>query len=399
MIVRWNRLPFKTTVGTLMLFGVLAYLLLQILQSPGTANAADQSEFPPAQAVETVTVEYQLLRTWTSYSGRLTATEQAAVRPLVSGTIQQVLFDDGAHVDAGQLLFVIDPRPFEAAVKRARAELTSAQSAVSLAQVEFDRAEGLADRDVVSRSILDHRRNDLNNARAQLDAVQAELVHAELELDYAHVKAPFAGRVGRAEVTIGNVVDAGANAPVLTRIVSMNELYAEFDVDEGRYFEVLRGQQSARSTEALNPEKFSGLTDIPVDITVNSSGNQHAVFRGRLHAFDNQLDAASGTIRARAVIDNPDQILLPGMFAEVNLGSVSTEPTLLVPERAISPNQDRRYVYVVTDDNRTDYRELRLGQAIDGQRVVLDGLKAGDRVVVNGLHRLSNDMPVTIAQS
>lgn len=399
MIVRWNRLPFKTTVGTLMLFGVLAYLLLQVLQASNTVNAADQSEYPPAQAVETVTVDYQPLRTWTSYSGRLTATEQAAVRPLVSGTIQQVLFEDGAQVEAGQLLFVIDPRPFEAAVKRAHAELTSAQSAVSLAQVEFDRAEGLANRDVVSRSILDHRRNDLNNARARLDAAEAELVHAELELDYAHVKAPFAGRVGRAEVTIGNVVDAGANAPVLTRIVSMNELYAEFDVDEGRYFEVLRGQQSARRTEALNPEKLSGLADIPVDITVNSSGNQHSVFRGRLHAFDNQLDASSGTIRARAVIENPDQILLPGMFAEINLGSVSTEPTLLVPERAISPNQDRRFVYVVTDDNRTEYRELRLGQAIDGKRVVLDGLKAGDRVVVNGLHRLSNDMPVTIAQN
>ncbi|MEX0741008.1 MAG: efflux RND transporter periplasmic adaptor subunit [Pseudohongiella sp.] len=398
MIVRWNRLPFKLSVGTVLLFGALAYLLLQMLQSPGTANAADPAEaFPPLQ-VETVTVDYQPLRTWTRYSGRLAATEQAAVRPLVSGTIQQVLFEDGSYVEAGQVLFVIDPRPFAAAVQRASAELVSAESAITLAQVEFDRAEGLADRDVVSRSILDHRRNDLNNARARRDAAKAELVNAELQLDYAHVKAPFAGRAGRAEVTVGNVVGAGVNAPVLTHIVSMDELYAEFDVDEARYFELLRGQQSAQRLQALNPEKLSGLADIPVDISVNASGNQHSVYRARLYAFDNQLDVASGTIRARAVIENADQILLPGMFADINLGSVSTEPTLLVPERAISPNQDRRFVYVVTDDGRTEYRELRLGQTIEGQRVVLDGLASGERVVVNGLHRLSNDMPVSVAQ-
>lgn len=394
MIVRWNRLPVKLTVGSLMLFGALAYLLLQILQTPTTASAEEQMAAPPALAVETVTVNYQPLRTWTTYSGRLTATEQAAIRPLVGGTIQQVLFADGAYVEAGQVLFVIDPRPFEAALMQAKAELTAAESALALAQVEFDRAQGLAERDVVSRSILDHRRNDLNNARARLETARAAILSAELELDYAYIKAPFAGRVGRAEVTVGNVIDAGANAPVLTHLVAMDELYAEFDVDEARYFDVIRGQQTARENQRQNPEKLDGPTGIPVELTVNASGNEHPVYRAQLHAFDNQLDTLSGTIRARALLKNPDRTLLPGMFAEISLGSVSTEPTLLVPERAISPNQDKRYVYVVTDDNRTEYRELRLGHVVDGQRVVLDGLNPGDRVIVNGLHRLSHDMPV-----
>lgn len=399
MIVRRNRLPFKITLGTLALFGALAYLVIQILQPLDRASAQDSTAGFAPPVVETVTIEYQPLRRWHTYSGRISATEQAAIRPLVGGTIQQVLFEDGERVDAGQVLFVIDPRPFEAAAQRARAALASAASAVSLAQIEYERAAGLADQDVVSRSIKDHRQNDLNNAQAQLASARAAVLTAELNLEYAYVKAPFAGRVGRAEVTEGNVIDAGANAPVLTHIISTNLLYAEFDVDESTYFDVIRSQQSAQQMQAVNPEKFSGLVDIPVDITVNTNGGQHAVYSGKLYAFDNQLDIQSGTIRARALIANDDQTLLPGMFAEVNVGTPTTEPTLLVPERAISPNQDKRFVYVVTDDNRTEYRELTLGQAIDGQRVVLDGLKAGDKVIVNGLHRLSNGMDVMLAQS
>ncbi|MBU2097745.1 MAG: efflux RND transporter periplasmic adaptor subunit [Gammaproteobacteria bacterium] len=399
MIVRRNRLPFKITLGTLALFGALAYLVIQILQPLDRASAQDSTAGFAPPVVETVTIEYQPLRRWHTYSGRISATEQAAIRPLVGGTIQQVLFEDGERVDAGQVLFVIDPRPFEAAAQRARAALASAESAVSLAQIEYERAAGLADQDVVSRSIKDHRQNDLNNAQAQLASARAAVLTAELNLEYAYVKAPFAGRVGRAEVTEGNVIDAGANAPVLTHIISTDLLYAEFDVDESTYFDVIRSQQSAQQMQAVNPEKFSGLVDIPVDITVNTNGGQHAVYSGKLYAFDNQLDIQSGTIRARALIANDDQTLLPGMFAEVNVGTPTTEPTLLVPERAISPNQDKRFVYVVTDDNRTEYRELTLGQAIDGQRVVLDGLKAGDKVIVNGLHRLSNGMDVMLAQS
>lgn len=399
MIVRRNRLPFKITLGTLALFGALAYLVLQVLQPLDKANAQDAAAGFTPLTVETVTVGYQPLRHWSTYSGRITATEQAAIRPLVGGTIQQVLFEDGALVEAGQVLFVIDPRPYQAAAQRARAALASAESAVALAQIEYERAAGLADQDVVSRSIKDHRQNDLNNARAQLESARAALLTAELNLDYAYVKAPFTGRVGRAEVTEGNVVDAGANAPVLTHIINTNELYAEFEVDESKYVDVIRSQQSAQQMQAVNPEKFSGLTEIPVDVTVNANGGQHSVYRGKLYAFDNQLDIQSGTIRARALIDNHDQTLLPGMFAEVNLGTATTEPTLLIPERAISPNQDKRFVYVVTEDNRTEYRELKLGHSVDGQRVVLEGLNPGDKVIVNGLHRLSNGMDVLLAQS
>ncbi len=394
---RWNRHPLNISVATLALFGALAYLLLQVPQSLNKV-IADEAAMP-APVVETITLEYQPLRRWSNYSGRLMATEHAEIRPLVSGTVQQVLFEDGAHVEAGQVLFVIDPRPFEAALQGARAELASAESALALARIEFDRADDLVSRDVVSRSIRDHRQNDLNNALARLEAARAALLRAELNLDYAHVKAPFAGRVGRAEVKVGNVIDAGASAPILTRLVSTEQLYAEFEVDEASYFSVIRSQQQAREMTALNPEKFGDSDAVPVEVSIGADGGRREIYSGRLHAFDNQLDTRSGTIRARALINNHDQSLLPGMFAEISLGTATTEPTLLVPEQAISPNQDKRFVYVVSDDGRTEYRELKLGPVVEGNRVVLEGLNAGDRVIVNGLHRLSNDMPVLVAQS
>jgi len=394
---RWNRHPLKISLATLALFGGLAYLLLQVYQPLNQASA--QEAEMTAQVVETITLEYQPMRRWSQYSGRLMATAHADIRPLVAGTVQQVLFEDGEQVEEGQLLFVIDPRPYQAELQRARAELASAESAAALARIEFERADGLVSRDVVSRSIRDQRQNDLNTTLARLEAARAAVFTAELNLEYAHVRAPFAGRVGRAEVKPGNVVDAGANAPVLTRLVSTERLYAEFEVDEATYLSVMRSQRIARQLAEASPESSANGDLVPVEISIVSEGDRREIYSGELYAFDNQLDTRSGTIRARAVINNHDQTLLPGMFAEISLGTAITEPTLLVPEHAISPNQDKRFVYVVGDSGRTEYRELKLGPSINGKRIVLEGLKAGDKVITNGLHRLTNDMPVVVAQS
>jgi multidrug efflux system membrane fusion protein len=371
-------------VGTLLATGI-TYMTHAAADETGVATATPA----PLPIVQTMPVEEARLRTWNTFSGRLTAVDEAEIQPLVSGTIQQVLFEDGAYVEAGQQLFLIDPRPFAAELQAAQASLQSARSAVALAKIEFERAEALAGNNSISRSMRDTRENDLKTALAHEQSALAEVTAAELNLDYAHVKAPISGRIGRAEVTVGNVVETGANAPVLTTIVATDQLYAEFDVDETTYFSVLRSAGSGDYT-------------IPVEIILEADAA--SVHQAQLYAFDNQLDMASGTIRARAILDNTHGNLIPGVFASVRLGTANEEPTLLVPARAVGVSQDKRFVYVVNHDDRVEYREVSLGRAIDTRRVVTAGVSEGERVIVNGVQRVGSDMqveavPVTAEQA
>ena len=216
---------------------------------------------------------------------------------------------------------------------------------------------------------------------SQAEILQAEgaLREAELNLEYAHITAPISGRVGRAELTVGNIVDAGVNAPVLTSIVASNQLYAEFRVNEQTYLEIMRNtDHSAR---------------MPVHLSLSDSSESN--YRGYLHAFDNHLDSASGTIRARAIFDNKDGILTAGMFANIQLGSADTQVSLLVPERAIGTNQDKKYLYVIDEKNTVQYRDVVLGQQYQGQRIILSGLVGGERVAVNSLSHIRPNIEVS----
>jgi multidrug efflux system membrane fusion protein len=363
------------------------------LRSNSSHAAEEGPAAPPPPTVETVVMEPVALRNWERFSGRLSAVEQAEIRPLVGGTLQQVLFEEGARVEKGQLLFVIDPRPFEAALQNAKANLASAESDVELARIEYQRADGLAKRNVISQSLRDNRLNDLNIAQARLESARAQVIDAELNLEYAHVRAPISGQIGRAEITVGNVIEAGGNAPVLTSIVNLDELYAEFDVDEQTYFRVTVGaSQSANDEGSLSLDRDA---QIPVNITLGSE--QGLTFSARLQAFDNHFDATTGTIRARALLDNSLGLLVPGVFVNVDLGSVDEVATLLLPERAINVSQDKRFVYVVGANNIVEYRPVEPGRAIDGKRVIRSGLQQGERVIVNGVQRVMPDMPVLLA--
>jgi len=363
------------------------------LRDADSFAAEDEPAAPPPPAVETVLLETKNLRRWDRFSGRLAAVEQAEIRPLVGGTLQQVLFEEGARVEKGQLLFVIDPRPFEAALQNAKAILTSAESDVELARVEFERAEGLAARNVVSKSLRDNRLNDLKVTTARVEAARAQVTDAELNLEYAHVRAPIDGQIGRAEITVGNVIEAGGNAPVLTTIVNLDRLYAEFDVDEQTYFRVAVGSDRALDGEGGYPEVISGR-QIPVRVSLG--GEQPLDFNAYLQSFDNRFDAGTGTIRARALLDNNLGLLVPGVFVNVDLGSVTEVPTLLLPDRAVNVSQDKRFVYVVGEGDVVQYRAVELGRAIDGRRVVLSGVEPGERVIVNGTQRVMPDMPVLV---
>jgi multidrug efflux system membrane fusion protein len=332
-------------------------------------EASVSSAVPPAPAVDVVILQPQEIRTWASFSGRLAPVESAAVKPLVSGTIQQVLFSEGQQVKQGQPLFVIDPRPHQASVQRAQAQLATAQSRAKLAQDELKRAQQLIAAKLVSQSIYDSALSAHQVAQADVQQAEAALSQAKLDLEYAHISAPISGRVSRAELTIGNVVEAGANAPLLTQIVANDKFYAEFNVDEATYIQFVRNTKNTR--------------EMPVELTLASDSS--VTYSGNISAFDNRLDTNSGTIRARAIFDNKDGALTAGMFANVRLGSAEKVQALLVPERAIGTNQSKKFVLVVDENNTATYQEITLGDHYQGQRVVMAGVNAGDKIIVNGL--------------
>ncbi|HWV15563.1 MAG TPA: efflux RND transporter periplasmic adaptor subunit [Cellvibrio sp.] len=333
------------------------------------AIAADAPPAPPAPAVDVVVAQPQELRSWANFSGRLTPIESAAIKPLVSGTIQRVLFKEGQQIKKGQPLFLIDPRPHQAAVARAQAQVATAQSRATLSADELKRAQQLINAKLVAQSVYDAAVSANQVANAELQQAEASLSEAKLNLEYAHISAPISGRVGRAELTEGNVVEAGANAPVLTQIVANDKLYAEFNVDEANYI------QFVRNTKNQNV--------MPVELTLAS--NADVVYQGNIYAFDNRLDTTSGTIRARAIFENADGALTAGMFANVRLGSAEKTSALLVPDRAIGTNQSKKFVLVVDEKNIANYREVSLGEHHAGQRVLLSGVNPGERVIVNGL--------------
>ena len=322
-------------------------------------------------------VEKRDIALWDEFSGRLEAIERVDVRARVAGAVQAVHFREGALVREGDLLITIDPAPYAAAVKRAEAQVAAAQARLALASSELDRSRQLWERRVVPQRDLDERINAEREAEASLRAAEAELEAAGLELGYTSVRAPVSGRVGKLEVTVGNLVAAGPGAPVLTTLVSVDPIYASFSADEETVAGVL---------ESLGPDPHAQLGRIPVRMdTATSNGTAH---EGALQLIDNQVDASSGTVFVRAVFANPDGVLMPGQFARLRMGRAATEPAVLVSERAVGTDQDKKFVTVVGRDDTAEYREVTLGPSVDGLRVVTQGLSAGERVVVNGLQRV-----------
>lgn len=336
-----------------------------------------------ALPVDVVKVEAKPVRLWVTYPARLTAVASAEIRPQVGGEIIEVRFKDGARVEKGEVLFVIDPRPYEAAVDAAKAELAAARQRTAYAAKELERARSLIKTNAISKRVLDERANSYRVAQSEVNAAKARLTRAELDLDYASVKAPITGRVSRAEITVGNLVTAGSAAPLLTTVVSDAEVYADFEVDEKTYLDFVRS-----AARGLDAER-----QIPVRVSVAGDGGQE--IEGNIHTFDNRIDSRTGTIRARALFANPTGALLPGMFVQVRLGSPSERETVLLTERAILTDQDRKFVYLVDDEGKASYREVTIGAQVEGQRVITSGLKAGDRVITSNLLLLRPNAPVT----
>lgn len=375
---RQNRSWFKFA-SLVLICAVAAVVYINTANSEQQSEQSTSAAAPPPPVAEIITMQAEKVRTWNSFSGRLAAVDIAEIKPLVGGELQQVKFDDGQQVEKGDLLFVIDPRPYQAAVKRAEAQLASARSRAKLADDELKRTQQLVKKKLVSESVFDAARNEYQVANASIEEARSALAQTKLDLDYCYIRAPFSGQVSRAELTVGNIIETSPNAPVLTTLVANDKLYAEFDVDEQTYIKSVRHSQS----------------DEPMPVQMTLAADESVSYKGKIHSFDNQLDTSSGTIRARAIFDNTDGALTPGMYANLKLGSAQEQDVMLIPERAIGTNQDKKFVYVLNDDNEATYRQVTLGQHHDERRIINSGLQSGDRVVVNGLSHIRPNSKVT----
>jgi len=377
-----SRNPVATAIAAALAVGVISAGVLAWRSS----SAASTSAAPQATPVMVATVVQSDVSTWDEFSGRLEAVDRVDVRSRVAGAVHSVHFSEGALVKAGDLLVTIDPAPYAADVERAQAQVFAAQARLDNAGSELDRSQRLWSESAIARRELDERVNARREAEANVRAAEAALQSARLNLGYTQVRAPVSGRVGKVEVTVGNLVPAGPGAPVLTTLVSVSPIYASFDADE--------------QAVALLPR--TKLDAIPV--LMSTAAGSEPARRGHLQLIDNQVNAKSGTVRVRAVFDNFDGALMPGQFAQIRLGHAKPVSALLISERAVGTDQSKKFVLVVGEDNKATYREVALGPSVDGLRIVTSGLKPDERIVVNGLQRvrpgsLVAPTPVTMAGS
>ncbi|AFL48667.1 multidrug efflux system membrane fusion protein [Sinorhizobium fredii] len=343
------------------------------------ADAATEATAAPAAVpVSVAKAESRRITTWESFSGRLAAIERVEVRPRVGGAILSAHFREGALVEKGDLLVTIDPDPFAAAVERAEAEVAAAEARVALARTELERARKLVTTSAIPQSGVDQRLSAYDEAQANVRSAKAALRSARLDLQYTEVRAPIAGRVGRLEVTAGNLVSAGTASPILTTLVSIDPIYASFNVNEEVVAAALAKLSASAGTDSIER--------IPVQI--GTAADEGTPISGHIQLINNEVDAATGTIRVRAALENPDGRLIPGQFVRIRIGDPAPAEKLVISDRAIGSDQDKKFVLVVGSDNKVEYRQVTLGPTADGMRIVESGLKPGESIVVNGLQRV-----------
>ena len=346
-------------------------------------EAAQMTALPPPQ-VTVAQVVSKPVTEFDEFTGRFEAVDRVEIRPRVSGYISSVNFTEGSEVNKGDVLFIIDQRPYDAELKRTKAQLTQARTQLALAKSERERAVKLLDQHAISQEEFDTRSAGSEQAEANVEAAQAAVDAAQLNMTFTRVTAPIAGRISRAQVTAGNLVTSGQT--LLTTLVSLDPIYVRFDGDEQaylKYTKLAREGSRASSRDAQNPV-LVGLAD--------ENGYPH---RGVMVFVDNELDPATGTIRGRARLDNHDRAFTPGLFARVKLLGNGTYNALLINDSAVGTDQSVKYVLVVGTDNKVEYRPVKLGPIVDGLRVVREGLASGETIVVNGLQRVRPGSPVT----
>jgi RND family efflux transporter MFP subunit len=360
----------------------------------GDAAAQHAAGPPPAPQVTVARVIGRTVTDSETFSGRFDAVNHVDIRPRVSGYISSVDFADGTVVHKGQVLFVIDPRPYEADYQRAEADLDQARAQAALAKSEQTRAVNLFRAHAISKDEYDTRTANARQSAANVEAAKAAADNAALNLTFTRVTAPITGRVSRAIVTVGNLVTNGQT--LLTTVVSLDPIYVQFNADEQAYltFEKYAGTDG-RKDAPTSARSGGGANRLGNAVYVGLADENGYPHEGHLVFMDNSLDAATGTIYARALLANPDGHFVPGLFARVKLIGNDRYPAVLVNDSAIGTDQTMRYVLLLGPDNKVEYRPVELGPLVDGLRVVRSGLKPGDTIVVNGLMRVRPGMQVS----
>ncbi len=352
--------------------------LLALLVLAGCGKK-DEAAAPPPPAVTVAQPVKRLTTDWDEFTGRFDAVEQVEIRARVTGFVVKVAFTDGAMVKTGDLLYEIDPRQYQAAAETAQGQLDDAKAKVVLAQRELDRATTLIKTQAISENIVDQRSQQLSAAQAATLQAEGALKQAQLNVEYTKVVAPIDGRVSRHLVTVGNLVQGSeSGATLLTSIVSLNPIYVYFDMDEATY---------QRNSRLWFEGKRPSSRDTPNPVQITLVGETKPSREGKMDFLDNRLDAGTGTLRSRAIVDNHDLSILPGQFARVRVIASGVYDALLVPDAAVANDQSRKIVMVVKPDDTVEARPVTLGPLDDGLRVIKEGLKADDRVIVDGLQR------------
>jgi len=347
------------------------------------AACGEKPQQQAAPAAPPVTVAQPVKRTvtdWDEFTGRFEAVEEVQVRARVGGFVTNVEFKDGDMVHAGDLLYIIDPLPFEAAAAQADGQLADARAKTELAKRELDRGLNLVQTSAVSEQVVDQRRQALQAAHASETIAEGALKAAQLNVEFTHVMAPITGRVSRHLISVGNLVSGSDNgaSTLLTSIVSMDPIYIYFDVDEATYI---------RNSKLWFEGKRPSSRDTPNPVQVTLTGETKPSHDGKMDFIDNRLDVSTGTLRSRAIIANKDLSILPGQFGRVRIIGSAPYEALLLPDAAIATDQSRKIVFVVKDDDTVEARPVTLGPLDNGLRVVREGLKAEDKVIVDGLQR------------
>ncbi|MGQ8774418.1 efflux RND transporter periplasmic adaptor subunit [Serratia sp. NA_112.1] len=350
----------------------LSAVALLVALLAGCDNSAAQNAAPPPPAVSTADVVIKPISQWDAFNGRIEAVQSVQLRPRVSGYIDKVNYTEGDEVKKGQVLFTIDDRTYRAAREQAQAELVRARNQAALARSESGRTEKLIGSQAISTEVWEQRRSSAAQAQSNVLAAQAQFDLAQLNLDFTRVIAPIDGRASRAMITAGNLVTTGDSASVLTTLVSLDKVYVYFDVDEATF---LRYQNDGRRT-----------TKLPVKVgLVGEDGYPH---QGIVDFTDNQLNASTGTIRMRALLENAERRFTPGLFARVQMPGSAEFNAMLINDKSVMTDQDRKFVYIVDKDGKAQRRDIEVGRVADGLRIVQKGLAAGDRVIVDGMQKV-----------
>lgn len=365
----FHRLFAKMFMATAMLLGLIGL--------SGCGSQADVTdEAPPAPEVSVADVVVKDVQFWDQFTGRIDAVETVELRPRVTGYIDSINYTEGEHVDKGDVLFTIDQRLYQAELARAEADLERFRARAELARTEAARAETLAQTRAISREELDQRRAAAAQAEADILAARAMHDTASLNMAFTEVRAPIAGRTGRAMITVGNLV---SESTPLTTIVSLDQVHVHFFSDERTYL-----QYDALARTGERPSSRVERTPVRIGL----AGDEGYPHQGEVDFVDNRLDASAGTILMRAVLDNSEDRFAPGMFARVQMLGNGSSDAILIDDKAVLTDQDRKYVYVVDDESRAIRKDVQLGRMVDGLRMVDAGLTPSDRVVVRGAQQI-----------